>query len=218
MIAGVTVDVDAEAVVVAAPTPLTVVSSAAVGGGLVRARAVVNLHVAKTFDDDVDRTLAVFVRRRAIPSPWVGLLTAAWTEKAEVAVESGGEITAVVVATVGLGNAVAAGVTPAAATAPPRSTINTIVVVDAAPDLAALVNLVATVTEVKVALVAAAGIRCPGGSLATGTSTDAVVVAATGGGPRCRFGGPVSTLGAAVAHAARRALGRGIDRWLEEHP
>src|SRR3989442_218035 len=55
------------------------------------------------------------------------------------------------------------------------------------------------------------------GRLASGTSTDAVVVAATGRGPRCRFGGPVSDLGAVVARAVREALSAGIDRWLEEH-
>ena len=36
----------------------------------------------------------------------------------------------------------------------------------------------------------------------TGTSTDAVVVAATGTGPRARFGGPASELGWVVARAA----------------
>ena len=46
MIEGVEHEVSAEAVVVRAREPLAVVSSAVVGGGLGRARAIVNLHVA----------------------------------------------------------------------------------------------------------------------------------------------------------------------------
>jgi len=80
-----------------------------------------------------------------------------------------------------------------------------------------MVNLVATVAEAKVGALAAAGVRCPSGAIATGTATDATVIAATGRGPRHVFGGPVSDLGHAVAFTARRALERGIDRWLEEH-
>ncbi len=56
------------------------------------------------------------------------------------------------------------------------------------------------------------------GHVATGTSTDAVVIAATQRGPRQQFGGPVSDFGWVVAQAAGAALRRGIARWLAEHP
>ncbi len=215
MLDGVAVTVGTEAVVVTAERPLAVVSSAVVGGAVGCARSIVNLHVPLDFQwQDADRSVRAYARGRALPEPWVGLLTAAWTEKAQLASDSAGGIAALVIATVGLGNLVAAGLTPAAAPAP--STINTIVVVDADPEPAALVNLVMTVTEVKTAALAAAGVRCPEGP-ATGTSTDAVVVAATGVGERERFGGPISALGAVVARAARHALSTGITRWIEEH-
>ncbi|HEV8614915.1 MAG TPA: adenosylcobinamide amidohydrolase [Methylomirabilota bacterium] len=215
MLEGVEVTVSAEAVVVTAARPLTVVSSAVAGGGFSRARSIVNVHVPKDFPwQDADVTLGAFARGRDLPAPWVGLLTAAWTQKAEIASESAGGVAAMVIATVGLGNLVAAGVSPAAVATP--STINTIVVVDADPAPAALVNLVVTLTEIKTMALAAASVRCADGA-ATGTSTDAVVVAATGRGERCRFGGPISTLGAVVGCAARRALSAGIERWLQEH-
>jgi len=124
-------------------------------------------------------------------------------------------VTALAVTTVGLGNPVAAGISPAAAAS--ASTINVIVVVDAAAEPAALVNAALTVTEVKTMALVAANVRCPDGAPATGTSTDAVVLAATGRGPRRRFGGPISDLGWPVARAARTALTAGIRRWLEEH-
>jgi len=215
-IAGVHVDIGHEAVVVRADEPLTTASSAVVGGGLGRASAIVNLHVPKNFrGEHADRVLEAFVARRSIPAPWVGLLTGAWTEKAEVATETMDGITAVAIVTVGLSNPASAGRTAVAAWLP--STINTILVVDAAATPAALVNLVMTVTEAKVMVVAEAGVRTLDGDPASGTSTDAIVIAATGRGRRCEFGGPVSDLGWAVARAARAALSTGVDRWMREH-
>jgi adenosylcobinamide amidohydrolase len=209
---GVELAIDRHAVVVTAAAPLTVLSSAVAGGGLGRARAIVNLHVDRTCPwGDATVRLDAFAARRALPAPRVGLLTAAWTEQARVAVESAHGIHALVVATVGLGNVVAAGRSAAAAPAP--GTINTIVVVDAAVEPAALVNLALTVTETKTLVLAEAGLRCADGALASGTSTDAVVVAATGRGAAARFGGPISDAGWVVARAARRALAEGVRRW-----
>ena len=122
---------------------------------------------------------------------------------------------AVVVATVGLSNRSAAGLSARAAWLP--ATINTIAVVDADPQPSALVNLVATLTEVKTDVLRAAGVRCDDGRAATGTSSDAIVVAATGRGTRCRYGGPVTDVGWAAASAARGALEAAVRRWLAEH-
>jgi acetyl esterase/lipase len=120
------------------------------------------------------------------------------------------------VVTVGLGNPIAAGRSPLVSRSAP-STINVIVVVDADPSPAALVNAALTVTEVKTATLAACGVRCADGAPASGTSTDAVAVAATGRGRSCRYGGPVSDLGWVVARAARAALEAGIRRWAGDH-
>jgi adenosylcobinamide amidohydrolase len=214
-IEGVEVEIDAAAVVVTAASPLVVLSSAVVGGGLGRARAIVNLHVSKHCPwGDAGLRLDAFATRRALPGPRVGLLTAAWTERAQVVAESARGHTALVVTTVGLGNVVAAGWSPPAP-APP-GTINTIVVVDADVEPAALVNLALTVTEVKTLVLTAAGLPAAGGGPASGTSTDAVVVAATGRGPAVRFGGPISYAGWVVARAARAALSEGVRRWIRD--
>ena len=217
MIDGVELAVDREAVVVTAREPMTVVSSALVRGGFTDARAIVNLHVRKNIPEaETDGMLPQFVERREIQGPWVGLLTSAWTEKAVIAEVSGSGLTALAVVTVGLSNRITAGQTPLGVWAP--STINSIVVVDGAGEPAALVNAVMTVTEVKTSLLAAADLRCDDGRVASGTSTDAIVVAATGRGPLCRFGGPISDFGWVVSRAAREALDAGIRRWMAEHP
>jgi iron complex transport system ATP-binding protein len=217
MIAGVVVDIDREAVVVRADNPFSVLSSAVMGGGAGAARTIVNVHVPKSFRcQDSELVLADFIRRRGLSPPVVGLLTGAWTENAEVAEEAAAHIRALAVVTVGLSNPVGAGRAEAAIWSP--STINTIVVVDAAPTPAALVNLVMTATEVKALALAGAGLRAGDGGPASGTSTDAVVVAATGRGQRCPFGGPASDLGALVARTVRTALEAGVRRWMAERP
>ncbi len=93
MIDGIEVAVDREAVVVTAREPLTILSSAFVGGGFTTARAIVNLHVRKNIPEaETDGLLPRFVERREIRGPWIGLLTSAWTEKAVVAEASGSGI------------------------------------------------------------------------------------------------------------------------------
>jgi adenosylcobinamide hydrolase len=214
-IEGVEVDISAEAVVVTAVAPLTVLSSAVAGGGLTRARTIVNLHVDKDCPwEDAELRLDAFTARRGLAAPWVGLLTAAWTERARLAAESARGVGALVVVTVGLSNGVAAGWSASAGLAP--GTINTIAVVDAQLAPAALVNLVATLTEVKALVLTDAGLTADGHP-ASGTSTDAVVVAATGRGRALRFGGPISDAGWVVARAARTALTDGVRAWLPEH-
>ena len=232
MIPGVDVAIDAEGVVVKAATPLAVVSSALVGGGMGVVDAVVNVHVPKGFACvDAVATVEAFARRRGVASPYVGLLTAALTERAETALAHRGPLTAMAIATVGLSNRITAGVSPPAAggvwgsgdVGPPSSivapsTINTIVIVEGDAEPAALVNALMTVSQVKTLALVEAGVKAAEGHLATGTSTDAVVVAATQRGARQRFGGPISDFGWVVAQAAGVALRRGIARWLAEHP
>jgi adenosylcobinamide hydrolase len=206
MIAGVSVEVGSEAVVVTSREPLRVLSSAVHHGGLAEARAVVNLHV---------RMIGAFARRAGVPAPWVGLLTGAYTERAVQAEEAAGGFHALAVVTVGLSNPVAAGRSPVATWA--ASTINTIVLVDADPEPAALVNAVITTTEAKGLALREAGLLADDGHAASGTSTDAVVIAATGRGTPARFGGPASEMGWVVARAVRVALERAIADWQERH-
>jgi adenosylcobinamide hydrolase len=165
---------------------------------------------------DPDGMVEAYARRRGLAAPCVGLLTGARTQDATIGEEGAEGYHALVIVTVGLSNRMAAGRAPIARWTP--STINTIVLVEGDPEPAALVNLALTVTEVKVLALIEAGIRDADGRPVTGTSTDAVVVAATGQGPRARYGGPVSALGWTVARAARRALDDGLRGWRERNP
>jgi adenosylcobinamide hydrolase len=216
MVAGVTVEIGSEAVVVIAAQRLRVLSSAVHLGGFAEARTILNVHVGK---DDVcanpSRPIDAFARRAAVPGPWVGLLTGAATERAVIVTEAIESCAAMAVVTVGLSHPVAAGLSPIARYE--SSTINMIVVVDVDPEPAALVNVATTVTEVKGLALRAAGIRTADGLPASGTSTDAVAIAATGRGGSARYGGPASPLGWVVARAVREALDRGIREWQERN-
>ena len=47
---------------------------------------------------------------------------------------------------------------------------------------------------------------------------DAVLVAATGRGRLCEFGGPISDLGWTVARAVRSAMEDGVRAWQTKNP
>jgi iron complex transport system ATP-binding protein len=150
----------------------------------------------------------VFAQGLGIAEPFVGLMTAARTHEARIAWEEAGGVRVGAVVTVGLGIPIAAGVTPPVEWRP--STINVVVVLDAAMERATAVNGVITATEAKVGALAEAGILSAAGVPATGTVTDAVVVAWTGRGSVVPYLGPGTTAGFCLARAVRRAVGQGI--------
>jgi adenosylcobinamide amidohydrolase len=209
MLPGVELHVGPHAVWVRSATPLGVLASAVAGGGLDTARHILNMHVPRSYaSTDPAGDLGAFARRLGIAEPFVGLMTAAFTHRARVVCEEADGVRAVAVATVGLGAPVAAGVTAPVAWRP--STINVVAVLDAALERAAAVNGVITVTEAKVGALTEAGVLTAEGVPATGTVTDAVVLAWTGRGPRLPYLGPGTTAGWCLARAVRQAVRRAI--------
>ena len=206
-IPGVTVTIAESAVRVASERPLTILSSAIVGGGLTEVRDIVNMHV-----DDVaadarpEDDLRAFASGLGITAPFVGLMTAAKTQNARLAEASRDGLTVASVVSVGLSNRSCAGATAPAPTGP--GTINALVLIDAALTPAALVNAVITTTEAKAMALAAWDVRTRDGLPASGTSTDAVVVACTGRGEPLHYAGPVTTVGWLVARTVREAIER----------
>ena len=71
-----------------------------------------------------------------------------------------------------------------------------------------MVNTVITATEAKSLALAAWQVTDPAGAPASGTSTDAVVVACTGRGAALDYAGPATVIGFLVADAVRRAIER----------
>jgi adenosylcobinamide amidohydrolase len=121
-------------------------------------------------------------------------------------------VTAIV--TVGLGNASAAGSDPTGgllAAAPAAGTINTIVVASAPLSPAGAVNAAMTATEAKALALNDRGIVTPKGEPASGTSSDAIVVAAPvasgrDGAAPLRYAGTATPLGWLIGRTVRAAV------------
>ncbi|MCI0476721.1 MAG: adenosylcobinamide amidohydrolase, partial [Anaerolineales bacterium] len=162
---------DARGVHLRSDAPLAVLSSAVVGSELAQTRHIVNLHVARGYDNRAPRDdLDAFAHELGIAEPFVGLMTAAKTERAQVAVERDAATTVIAIATVGVSNPEAAGISEAAPTMP--GTINIVVVADVCLTQAARVNAIITATEAKTLALIERDVRAPHGGFASGTGTD----------------------------------------------
>jgi iron complex transport system ATP-binding protein len=206
---GMTVEQDAAALVLHSEQPLHVLSSAVVGGGFVQTQTIINLHVDKHYDcSDPIRDLHCFAAGRGI-ADFVGLLTAVWMHKARSVTLRAGDLTVCAVITAGVSNAVAAGLDePQTVQA---GTINTVILVDGNLSPAAMVNAMMTITEAKTAVLMKRRVQTPEGYPATGTSTDAAVLACTGRGGEHLYGGPVTEVGCLIGRCMRACLELALD-------
>jgi adenosylcobinamide hydrolase len=206
---GMTVEQDAAALVLHSEQPLHVLSSAVVGGGFVQTQTIINLHVDKHYDcSDPIRDLHCFAAGRGI-ADFVGLLTAVWMHKARSVTLRAGDLTVCAVITAGVSNAVAAGLDePQTVQA---GTINTVILVDGNLSPAAMVNAMMTITEAKTAVLMKRRLQTPEGYSATGTSTDAVVLACTERGAEHVYGGPATEVGYLIGRCVRDCLELALD-------
>jgi len=197
--------------VVEAAKTLAISSTAVLGGGMRLGRCIVSMHVPS---DYAGRDPAGDIRDAAQREGWVadaGLMTAVPLDRAEVSVKAADGATVAVIVTAGVTRPCAAGSNrrPLAA----ARTINIIALVDAPLTSAAALNVMTAITEAKVLALIEAGIRTADGELASGTATDAVVVACPrmGNGAVWKFGGPATPPGWAAAAATRAALRQALE-------
>ena len=94
-------------------------------------------------------------------------------------------------------------------------TINIILLVDGTLTPAAMVNAVLTATEAKTRALFELGVRCPDGGPATGTTSDAIVVAATGRGQPHQFAGTATVVGQMIGRAVYAAVYQGVEEYWE---
>ncbi|HLH69317.1 MAG TPA: adenosylcobinamide amidohydrolase [Candidatus Dormibacteraeota bacterium] len=197
--------------VVEAPVPLAVASTAVLGGGMVSARRIVSVRVPRGY---TGTDPAADIRRAAHARGWtadVGLMTAVPLDRTCLGGASAEGVTATAVVSAGLRQPWAAGSRRGPVLG--AGTINVIVLLDGGLEPAAALNLLVTVTEAKVLTLLEAGLRTHDGEPASGTATDAVVVASPlrGPGRRWRYGGPATPPGWAAAAATRQALRQALE-------
>lgn len=181
--------------------PWLAISSAPLGGGLGERSWVVNVTVPAGYDrEDPDVHLAELAGELGLSGPGVGLLTA--VDVRDVVHQTDGGVLASV--TTGLGGHPTWAASPEPVTARQPGTVNAVCWLPVRLSDAALVNAVATVAEAKAQAFREAGV--PG----TGTATDATVLLCPVDGPAEPFGGPRSSVGAALARAAHAAVRAGL--------
>ncbi len=203
--AGVRLHLGSPMLVFEADDEFGVASTAVLGGGLRRGRCIVSIRVPHDYAGSDPVGDIRQVARAAGWEPDVGLITAIDLDRVQVAAATAGGVTAIAAVTAGVARPWAAGASrgphPSAA-----GTINTVVVVDRNLAPAAALNVLATITEAKVLALLEASVRTADGEPASGTATDAVVVAWPLAGDRLSFGGPATAPGWAAAAAVRQAL------------
>jgi adenosylcobinamide hydrolase len=202
--------------------PLQIISSGIHGGGISRRTDIVNFHVPKTYDcSDPKRDIRQRLQNLNIrPDEATALMTAARLQDAGWSEIQSQDWSIFCCVTVGLSNA--ARVTDNTKPSDGPGTINTVVILDGNLTMDALVSAVITATEAKSAVLTDLGIVSPIGEIATGTTTDAIVIGTTQRsssvieytGLATRFG---KELGGVVYKAAYMAATHYLN-WKFDHP
>jgi len=202
-----------------------ILSSAPRGGGFTRARFILNhqvlanpkgLHLgnASARWGDPARDLGKLAGRLGLELQCVGLMTAVALRHLVAVREVRGDLWVEGFLTVGVTNAVRAG-EPVARHRARQSpgTINIILVTNARLTASAMVGVIQVATEAKAGALLAAGVPSSSGQgIATGTGTDAVVVACGESPQRHRYSGTHTEIGSMIARVVLRGLARGLQK------
>ncbi|MBW4083478.1 adenosylcobinamide amidohydrolase [Paenibacillus sp. S150] len=187
-------------------------SSAVYGGGMVRLKRAVNQFVSRDYEcSNPVRDMEIKLREWGYPlEGCAGLMTAVPLEHAAVAEEDTGSAGIFCCVTAASGNAARAGVERSVLAAYRPGTINIMLGIDGRLTPSAMVNAVMTAAEAKAAALADLGVTDPeNGLIATGTTTDAVLLAVSGSG---RYGaehvyaGTATDLGGAIGRLVYAAV------------
>ena len=212
---------------------MTILSSAPRGGGLVRARYILNHQVpadivqpvavsrpsSKQVWGDPGRYLGQLATRLGMGSPCVALMTAVSLKHLVTLREESSGIWVEGFFTVGVSNAVRAGEPNGAierdAESSTLGTINIILITNARLAIPAMVGAVQVATESKTATLLAESVPSwTGGHGATGTGTDAIVMV-NGDGPACRYSGTHTTMGELIGRVVARGVLSGLLRYRQ---
>ncbi len=211
-----------------------VLSSAPQGGGFTSASHIINHQVDANpsmngYFPDPARYLRKLASQLGAGNYTVGLMTAVPMTQLVTSRVSSGKIWVECFATVGVTNAVRAGEWPQYVAGPKETlsrrvgTINLILITNGSLSTSAMVGAVQVATETKTGVLRDHTIPSwTGKDLATGTGTDAVVIACRlrGEGPLHTYSGTHTIVGALVGRAVSNCVSSGLvkaRKWRERH-
>ncbi|WP_214658889.1 adenosylcobinamide amidohydrolase [Candidatus Formimonas warabiya] len=206
-----------EVLVLHADKRLFTLNSSVWGGGFHSPYFVINQQVHKNYcgEDPAGDLAGTIEAMGLIPEQCVGMMTAAHVKDAALEYEISSPLSVVAIATAGTSNAMAAGGTPPPFAFGVVGTINIIVLIDGDLTAGGMVNAVITATEAKTMALQDLEIKDVfTGEPASGTSTDAVVVAVTGKGEKLPYAGTATQIGGMIGRTVRKAVTEAIGRYL----
>lgn len=209
--------------------PLISVSSAFHnGGGIKKTRAILNVEVPKGYGNkslhsDPEALIIESSKKISLPGDFVSMITAACVHNFALASRTEDDLGVSVIATAAddEGNTCNYGESSGETirTSVIEGTINIMVIIDGNPTESSLVSSIITATEAKVVAMRELDIRSRySGDAATGTITDAIVVAETGRGESIVYAGPASKLGQLVGWCTKKAVKEAIMKGQECDP
>ncbi|ABO67546.1 MULTISPECIES: adenosylcobinamide amidohydrolase [Geobacillus] len=206
-----------DAVVLVAHKPLRVLSSALVGSGFQWVTHFVNRHVGLDYDNPyADEDMRRYLEQHGFSvAQTIGMMTAVDVHDVVWRWEDKEAFSVAVMVTAGVGNAVdAARAWQHQPLAAKPGTINMVIIIDGTLTEAAFVQAVMTATEAKAKALADHRVYDPEtGTVATGTSTDSLAVAATQTGRTFAYAGTATELGRELGRLVYEATIEALDRY-----
>jgi iron complex transport system ATP-binding protein len=193
-----------EFIVLRSPVPLRTMSSGVVGSGTGWHHTFVNRHVHKDYTcSDHHGEMVSFLKSKGFePSETVGMMTAVELEDLSYQMLYEEGFSLFVVVTAGVGNAVDASNSEMHNFKMVSGTINTWIFINGELTEEAFIQSIMTATEAKVKAIHDLRVLDPvTGTIATGTSTDSILIAATQTGKRLEYAGTITPLGKLISKA-----------------
>ncbi|MFX0162147.1 MAG: adenosylcobinamide amidohydrolase [Candidatus Hodarchaeota archaeon] len=213
--------VDSDCITVLLNRPWKTLSSAIFNGGIIDARAVLNMHVPKSYNhEDPEGHIRRMIKKVGLPEPVVGMMTAAEMENVAVVnkEDEQGEFRVTTIITAGVSN-------PATAGERPRfpfleGTINVILLLDGNFSSATMASSVIIATEAKTVALRELDVRSFSmdsaydfsTNLASGTTTDTVVVSCTGKGELIWYNSTGIEVGRLIALAVKEGVLEALEK------
>ncbi|MCV4233182.1 adenosylcobinamide amidohydrolase [Virgibacillus sp. LDC1] len=198
------------------PEPAAFISSAIYGGGFVRLDHIVNRYVDRHYDcSDPVNDMFNFMGAHGYPAEsTAGLMTAVNLKYASIREERSEQVSILCCTTAGVGNAARAGSSRTTFAAYQPGTINIMLLIDGMMTPACMLNAVLTATEAKAAALYDLGVKDhETGAVATGTTTDAMVLGVSGNtayGVNHHYAGTATDLGGMIGRLVYESVTESI--------
>ena len=206
-----------EYIIVESAQPLRTFSSAMYNAGYGNFTYFMNRTVDKNYNPvDANEEIREYIKNKGYPlDQTVAMMTAVDMEFAQTATYKDEDTAITLLVTAGLGNAVDVTRSHEYAYRAAPGTINMFIFINGNCSDEALIQALCCAVEVKTKVLHDKGIHdLQSNSLATGTSTDSVLIAATQQGEFHQYGGSITRLGSLIGKGLYETLHKAVDEYI----